>query len=254
MSDHLRTSEDARSDDDRLPPVRPAIADPVSRWLVYASLVAAAAVLALLAYAIYAAVAGPRAPRTALERDIMALESIVVHNPGSPHAWGDYIKSLVIAGRYGEAARVVEDARSEVGTATAVHIEEARLYLARGKEDRALELLERATAQAKVEMEAQRAAQMAKGVSVAPDTTDIIAANILKAEVYEKLGMWREVVDAYTAALDHSGSMADVLSSRGEAYLELGDVTNARADFERALEFIPDYGPALEGLKRSGSK
>lgn len=253
MPEHDHTSEHAR-DDDRLPPARPAIADPVSRWLVYAALVAAAAVLALLAYAIYASITGPRAPRTALERDIMALESIVVHNPKSPHAWGDYVKSLVVAGRYGEAARVVADARSEVGTATAVHIEEARLHFARGKEDRALELLDRAVTQANAEMEAQRASQVAKGVTVAPDSTDIIAANILKAEVYERLGMWREAVDAYTAALEHSGSMADVLSSRGEAHLELGDATNARADFERALEFIPDYEPALDGLKRSGTK
>lgn len=232
-------------------PSRKARRDGVTRVLTYASLLVAIGVLALLAYIAYALLAAPKVPRTALERDVLRLEVIVEENPRSPRAWSDYIQSLTKAGLHARAARTIGEARSAVGTATAVTIEEARSRHARGRSEEALELLDGAVEQARGEYDAAVAALAAKGVVSAPKPVDLIAALLLRGEVMRGLGDWRGVVDAYTEALELDRTMADIQVARGTAYLELGDATAARRDFEGALRFIPDYEPALEGLERA---
>ena len=46
---------------------------------------------------------------------------------------------------------------------------------------------------------------------------------------------------------------SDVLVQRATAKIQVGDKKGAEADFRAALKYIPDYQPALDGLKQIGA-
>ncbi len=222
----------------------------LTRWMTYGALVVAIAVLALLVYIAYSLLVAPKVPRTALERNIMQLETIVEQYPQSPHAWSDYIHSLVDAGLFSRAAKTIEAARSSVGTAAAVSIEEARLLHAQGDIGGAKAVLETALVQAQADYDRALAEAAAKGLAAAPKPVDLVAGHLLRAAVTRDLGDLQAAIDSYTRILDLDRTKADIRAARGEAYLDLGDAASARDDFEETLRFIPDFEPALEGLKR----
>ena len=56
--------------------------------------------------------------------------------------------------------------------------------------------------------------------------------------------------EEFAEALDENPTMADILAERGDALVTLGRLDEARADFERALELVPDLPEAVEGLAR----
>lgn len=251
MSEHDSPSPDNMWDEAAETAAESPPRDVVTGRLVYATLLTAVAVFALLAYVLYSLLVAPRAPRTAVERDVMVMATIVEQAPQSPHAWGDYVRALINAEDYGRAGRVLQDARSAVGTASPVLIEEARLLDARGRTDEAIEAVDIAVAQAEAEVAERTAALAAKGVVQQPDTSDVVDAYLLKARILVSMDRREEATDAFGEALALKPSMADVLVERGELYLEIGDATSAAADFESALEYIPDMESALQGLERT---
>ncbi|HRY98862.1 MAG TPA: tetratricopeptide repeat protein, partial [Bacteroidales bacterium] len=64
------------------------------------------------------------------------------------------------------------------------------------------------------------------------------------------LGVYAESVKYFSQALKVDPSYVEALYNRGYAFELMGDVMNARADYQRALQVQPNYELAVQGLNR----
>jgi Zn-dependent protease len=72
----------------------------------------------------------------------------------------------------------------------------------------------------------------------------------LAAEALTGLGQFSDAIAMYTGAVKAYPAFFQALHKRGEAYLKLGDIVNAKKDFEAALSVNKDYQPAKQSLMR----
>jgi len=163
------------------------------------------------------------------------------------------IRAQALSGDTRAASRSVERADTALGTRRGpVGIEVARIAFLEEDFEAALEEIDAALAIVAEETEAERKSLAERNIVMDPDFTAEIDARVLKGEILTAAGDAEGAIDAYTEALEFNGRMADVLLARGLLYEELGQAEEARADFEAALTYIPDYAPALEALDRIG--
>jgi tetratricopeptide (TPR) repeat protein len=64
------------------------------------------------------------------------------------------------------------------------------------------------------------------------------------------LEVYNEAVKFFTQALQADPNYVEAVYNRGYAYELMGDVLNARQDYQRALQLRPNYGLAISGLNR----
>lgn len=82
-----------------------------------------------------------------------------------------------------------------------------------------------------------------------------MALNSFRAYFYLGLALigdrrYREAVDSLDVALDLDPTHLQALTALGDAYLKMGDITESRAAYFRAMKLRPEYPPALDGLAR----
>jgi tetratricopeptide (TPR) repeat protein len=65
-------------------------------------------------------------------------------------------------------------------------------------------------------------------------------------------GKVAEAIVAYSFALERNPQMSDVLAARGDLYARSGKPEDAERDYRKALTMLPDFAPAIDGLKRLG--
>lgn len=188
-------------------------------------------------------------PRTMAERQLRTVKAALVQNSANEELWGDYVFALVESGQYSVAERAIADADKALkGRKAEVTVEEARLAWRRGDLKAALKLADKALAQGKKERDAKVKEYEKKGVRQEPPPGARLEALLILGEIYEQQKDWDRLVKAYSEALELDPTMSDVLLARGEAYAELGNTKAAKADFEQALTFIPDWEPARAAL------
>ena len=223
-------------------------------WLQFGVLALVILILAAVLWALITVSSlDTAAPRTAVERNVRALESAVAQDPENASTWAKLIRQQAISGDTSGAEKSVERADAALGTRRGpVAIEAARITFLEGDRDVALEEIDAALVIVAEETESERKSLAERGIAMDPDFTGEIDARVLKAEILTEAGDREGAIVAYTEALEFSGRMADVLLARGLLYEELGNVDEARTDFEAALTYIPDYAPALEALDRIG--
>jgi tetratricopeptide (TPR) repeat protein len=78
-------------------------------------------------------------------------------------------------------------------------------------------------------------------------------AALVKAQALVAIKNYPDAVKAFDAYLKVSPTDSDLLVQRGLLKAQLGDKKGAAADFRAALTYIPDYQPALDGLKQIGA-
>ena len=223
-------------------------------WLQFGVLALVILILAAILWALITVSSlesGP--PRTAVERNIRALEGAVAQDPENAATWANLIRVQATSGDTAGAAKTVERADEALGARRGpVAIEAARLAMLREDAQAALQEIDAALKVVAEETEAERKSLAEQGVAMDPDCAFEIDARVLKAEILTEAGDAGGAIVAYTEALEFSGRMADVLLARGLLYEDLGQTEEARADFTAALTYIPDYAPALEALDRIG--
>jgi tetratricopeptide (TPR) repeat protein len=193
------------------------------------------------------------APRTAIERNIRVLESTVAQDPENASAWAQLIRAQTTSGDTSGAKRTVERADDTLGTRRGpVAIEAARIQFVEGDHAAALDEIDAALKIVAEETEAEKKSLAERGIVMDPDYTHEISARVLKGEILTEMDDPEGAIAAYTEALEFSGRMADVLLARGLLYEEIGRIDEARADFNAALTYVPDYAPVLEALDRIG--
>ena len=225
------------------------------RIVVAAILVLSVFLLGGVGYILISGVLVPSAPRTATERQLRSFEAAVEEAPTNEQAHADYARALIGSEQYATAARVIEYGIDAVGVTPALLVEQARLAYATD-DDSALGILDQAYAALEQEREAVAAERAERGITGSfadASSATYIEAALLEAAIHVKAGNRQLAIDAYTKALDENDTMADVLVLRGESFVAIGVTENARADFERALEFAPDYEPAIEAFEALGA-
>ena len=78
-------------------------------------------------------------------------------------------------------------------------------------------------------------------------------ATLAKATALSQTNDFAGAVAAYGLYLKAHPTDSDILVMRAGAKIRLGDKTGAAADYRAALKYIPDYQPALDGLKQIGA-
>ncbi len=228
--------------------------DSVIKWLAIASFAAVALILTLGLWIVATGIMDPPAPRSFYEKQIELLEEVVKEKPKVAAAWGDWARALIVAKQYSAAERVIERGEKVVGTKTPeLNLERARLALARGDHDEALKLAEQTLKVTTAFREKELKALEEKAIFPDPRVVRgpvMAEAAAMKGDLLAAKKRWDEALKAYSIAVYEEPESADYLVKRGSVYIETGDEKKARADFERALTFIPDFEPALTGLKR----
>jgi tetratricopeptide (TPR) repeat protein len=82
-----------------------------------------------------------------------------------------------------------------------------------------------------------------------------MALNNFRAHFYLGLALngdrrYRDALDALSIALDLDPDHLQSLVAVGDAYLKLGDISEAQASYYSALKYRPEYSAALDGLAR----
>lgn len=230
--------------------------DPVTRAMIWA--VWAGVILFLLASILALWVGWFRrpAPRTFEERRIALLEDVIKTKPSDPQVWAEYAAVLISARQYARAGDVIEEGLRRTKRHPLLLAAQASLAEARGDDEQAMVLADRALKAAQKSEADEIAALAEKGVIVTEadiEAPGLVAAALIKGDVASRTGQWQKAIDAYTAALSENPRMADVLVRRGDAYAALGDKAAAEADYRAALTYVSDLKEAREGLKKIGA-
>lgn len=191
------------------------------------------------------------APRTAVERQLLAAKALLETEPEDTSAVATYVRALVAASQLSQAEEVLQRGLTIDPNSPALMVEQARLSNAMGDADGAIALLDQASVVVYERRTAREEEYRERGIlseAGAPEREAVIEGALLRAAIFEGSGEHALVTDALSVALDEDPTMADVLVKRAEAYLKLGEPILAQADFEAALRFVPDSEAALKGL------
>jgi tetratricopeptide (TPR) repeat protein len=224
----------------------------VDGYLLYTVLAALAAVLGLVVWIVVAGLFRPQAPRTSIERDIYSSEAAIKATPKNEKAWIGYVNALMAGGRYSEAQAALVKAQAAVGKLPGLAVASGQLLFAEGDITGALKKADDGIALALKLREVKVAEVLSKGSTPDPHayySQEIVDACLLATDVLTKQGLYSKGIEYLTNALSESPQMADVLTIRGDLYAKTGATDKARADYEQALKYGPDYAPAVNGLK-----
>lgn len=233
--------------------------DPVVRGLWIAIGVVVVALLTGLAFALVSGWLSPSGPRTALEARVLTAADGVRKVPSSGQARYDLIVTLGLSGLDRQARTAVDAAKRELKG-----IELPYAYLGEATLDLNGDRFRDAISVADEGLKVEAAAFDAERRRLAKERIDAtlpeslqrlqVQFDLVKAQASVKLGDWKGSADALTAALQVDPLSADVLVLRAVTYRQMGDLNKARADYQKALTLIPDYQPAVDGLKQIGAQ
>lgn len=228
--------------------------DPITRWLIFAIVSVVVLVLTLGLWIVATGIFNPPAPRTYHERQLDLLEQVVKKKPKVAKAWADWVRALTAAKQYSSAERVLARGEKAVGKDTPeLNLERGRLLMARGKMKDAETQLAKALKITSDVRKKELDRMQALGILPNPRLIkgDVMREiTSLQGDLYASEKKWPEAVKAYGLALFEDPQAADLLVKRGAVYIEMDEPKKAKADFDAALKFVPDFAPALTGLER----
>jgi tetratricopeptide (TPR) repeat protein len=223
--------------------------DRVNRVLVIAALTVVVLIVGVLGYAVYATVRPARQPRTAVERQVLVLESELRANPKSTFAWIDYVGALIAAGQNSRAIAAADRGALQVEDKAALLALRAEAEHAIGRDDTALATATEAIKVAYAYRGKMVDQYLQKGVRITPPgSAAIVDAELVRAGIYLERGQTAKAIASYDVALAEDPRMADVLAMRGQVYLKQQNPGKARSDFQQALRYDPKNTDALAGL------
>ncbi len=233
--------------------------DPVTWWLSFAIVFVVVVALVGLLYAILGGFLAPSTPRTLVESQLILLKNAARTEPNSGKAREAYILALDASGQKDAARKEYDSAVKQV-----VGLERTKVYsagmtlLLENKDYKGTVTL---GTKALAEDEAARKkviADMKQNDALVTDSqfdnTTRIEVLLNLAHAYDLSGDLDASLKQLNSALALDGEAADVLSVRADVYSRLGQKDKAIADYKKALQFIPDYAPALAGLKQLKAK
>jgi tetratricopeptide (TPR) repeat protein len=239
-------------------PGRPArTRDPVVGWLTLAIiLVIIIWLVSMLSAIMFGLLKPPTAPRTAAERDLMSMSATVQSGKASTQVYARYIGVLISAGKLNRAQQALDQAMKTAKTDKSfLYAQQAQLDLAQQDYKGTVTSADQAMAAAEKELKAFMALNVAnnrKAEAGATIPTSYTDAALAKAEALAASKDYKGAIKSFDAYLKIQSTDSDILVQRALAKVSAGDKTGAEADYRAALKYIPDYQPAIDGLKKMG--
>lgn len=228
--------------------------DQVIQWMWLAILAVIVLIVTAVLWIVVTGIMDPPAPRSYHERQLDLLETVVKEKPTVPRAWADYARAFIAAKQYSRAERVLDKGDRAVGEETPeLTVERARLAVHTGETEEALKLLAHALKVTKAKRAKEIAEMTKKGVTVDPrivHSEEMAAAAEMQGDMLASEERWAEAVESYGVAIFEKPENVDYLVKRGAVYIQMDEPKKAKADFEAALVYVPDYQPAVAGLAR----
>lgn len=230
-------------------------ADPVVRIMAWIAAGLMVLYLVGILSALLTGVLQSPAPRTASERTLDAAQSAVKAGDHSGKALADYANALIEVQQFGAAQDVIDTApKSALGTPTGdLELARARLYLAEGNYAAAQTQADKAMKVIKVPYDAKIATAGLNTAKTLGLNENYYSALLIKGAAAMAAGDPHGAIKSFDAYLDHDGFASDVLVQRAKAKTAIKDIAGAKADFQAALKYTPDYQSALDGLKTIGA-
>lgn len=228
--------------------------DPVANWLKFGILFLAVTALTAVLYALLVGVINPSSPRTAVEARLVVLRNAATSIPESGKARRDYIDALIVSGDMSEAKAQHAKAKKEIKeTFEIAYVDLAELDIL-WAEKKYPEVVTKTTAMVKAEQKRRDDFYKERKKSKNIEGIEVPVAPMVQMLTYQARAngaqeKWTEAVKSLNAALKLDPLAADLLILRADAYIEAGQKDKAKKDFEKALEYIPDFAPALAGLE-----
>jgi len=232
--------------------------DPVVKWLVVA--IAGVVILwlvTLLSAMLFGVVMPSDTPRTAAEHNLNVLSAEVQGEKVKTETYAKYIGALIEAGQLSKAQTSLDRSLKSVKSDRSYLLaQQARLYLVLKKYDGTVTTADKAMAEAKKELQKfmdanVRANRRPDAGASMPSSYSTAALD--KAYALVAMEQWEKAVKAYDIYLVEEPTDSDILVQRARAKIETNDKKGAEADFREALKYVPDFEPALEGLKQIGA-
>lgn len=227
--------------------------DPVAKWLKLGIL--ALAVIALLAvlYALLVGIINPSSPRTASEARLVTLRTAAQTVPDSGKARREYIDALLINGDVRGAKQQLAQARKDIKKLEIAHVDLAELDILWSQKEYA-KVVKVADTAYKNETKRREDYYKERKKEKNIQGIEVPKAPLVEMKAYQgrangALKKWDEAVKSLSQALKDDPLAADLLVMRADAYVRLGQKDKAKKDLEAALEYIPDFAPALAGLE-----
>lgn len=189
-----------------------------------------------------------RAPRTALERDVVTWETAVKENPGDAGAWTRLAYAYAEGGRTDDALDAVERGRKATDS-PALMLVEGDVLRSAGRYTEALSAYNRAekdirAAAHKVETERKKLRIFSPA-----DESALGPLYFGRGLSKRELGDLEGAASDLEKAVKQLPDQATVLVALGDVYADLGHNDKAKASYEAALRFVPDDKDALDGLR-----
>jgi tetratricopeptide (TPR) repeat protein len=228
--------------------------DRISRWLVGAIVVVAVVIVTGAVYLGWKQLTTAKTPQSLVERQMSVLESYVKKDPKNAQAQADYIRALMVAGQRPAALNQIQAALKATNSAPPIYLVQAQYYRSGNDATAALAAADKAVS-AIADARVAQAKQYAKSKTTSKAdaySKELIQAQLMRGGIFASRQRNKEAADALTIALAEDPTMSDVLTARGDLDRLLGDKAAARADYEAALRYAPDYSPAKAGLLQLG--
>lgn len=214
--------------------------------------------LATVIFALLFGFLGNKTPRTSQEREIVAWESVVNQGNASADQWQSYVLSLLADEQYVRAEQAIKEAnKRKLDQVQGQNMLFCTAELQRSKGD--LKAAEKSFTEAMKKMEAAYDKELEEGgdlqnwaLSFGLNENYFTSALRL-GSIYKDQGKYKESLKMLDLFLGQHPQESGVLVDRGDVKVKLGDKKGAEADYRLALKFIPDYQPALDGLKKIGA-
>lgn len=233
--------------------------DPVVRWLTLAIVgVVILWAVSMLSAMLFGLFTPPVAPRTAAERDLMVLTATVQSGKAKTQTYAQYIGTLISAGQLSKAQEALDQAlKTTKVDKSYLYARQADLLLAQKDYQGTVEAADKAMAEAEKELKAfmdENVRNNRKRTAAAQIPSSYKESALAKAIALVASKDHANAIKSFDLYLKQSPTDSDILVQRGLSKIEVNDKDGAAKDFRTALKYIPDYEPALNGLKQIGAQ
>lgn len=224
-------------------------ADPLARIL---RLIATGLLIVVLVFALAFVIylKGLGAPRTAAERDIARYRAAIERQPAEVRTHIDLAYAYASGERFDEALETIDRAEQMTEEPRAdVRLAHADVLRVAGRHQDAISIYDEAATLAEEEHEAATA-ERARSRIFTPIPNEILAAALYGRAISKwESGDSDGAIDDLTAASEITPNDASMLVTLAGYQAESGETSAAAASYRAALQFVPDYAQAIQGLR-----
>lgn len=233
---------------------RSAFDDPVVRILTWVLVVVVLLFLSTIVGALLLGVIGDDTPRTGRERDLQTYEYQTNQGTTDPYVWKAYVGALVDSGQLQKAQQVIDRGLQVINNEPGADLTfaQAQVYYSGKEYDKAVEAATEGMAALEGYHERQKNTDGSPESKGQPINDNYWGMLYLRALSYLELGENDKALADFDRYLEEKNGASDVFVIRGDLRLEMGDRAGAEADYRKALQHLPDYQPALDGLEELG--